>query len=125
MYLEHGHVEDDRNDDEAEGAGIKMFDPELRWNTQVAKQCPQLPDSLKADGSDGEQAHPLATDDRTERQTCKGEPTPPTIRERRVPVFVTKPGPKEDGERGEEDKWGIEKDVSRLGKEGVLEDEEQ
>ena len=125
MYLEHGHVEDDRNENEAKGPGIKMFDPELRWDTQVSKQRPQLPNSLKADGSDGEQAHPLATDDCTERQTCESEPTPPMIRERRVLVFITKPGPKEDRERGEEDERRIEKYVSRLGNEGVLEDEEQ
>jgi hypothetical protein len=37
MYLEHGHVENDRNEDEAEGASIKMSDPELRWDTHVAE----------------------------------------------------------------------------------------
>lgn len=36
MYLEHGHVEDDRDENETEGAGIKMFDPELRRDTQVS-----------------------------------------------------------------------------------------
>ena len=40
-------------------------------------------------------------------------------------VFVAKPSPKEDRERGEEDKWRIEKDVPRLSEKGVLEDEEQ
>jgi len=102
MYLEHGHVEYDRNENEAESAGIKVFDPELWWNTQVSEQRPQLPDSLEADGSNGEEAHPLATDDCTERQACESEPTPPTICERRVLVFVTEPGPKENRERGEE-----------------------
>ena len=105
MYLEHGHVENDRNENETEGAGIKMFDPKLRRDTQVSKERPQLPNSLKADSGDGEQAHPLATDDCTERETSESEPTPPTIREWRVLVFVTKPGPKEDRERGEEDEW--------------------
>ena len=105
MYLKHGHVEDNRNKDEADGAGIKMFDPELWWNTQVAEQRPQLPNSLEADGGDGEQAHPLATDNCTEGQARESEPTPPTIRERCVFVFVTESGPKEDRERGEKDKW--------------------
>jgi len=59
MYLEHGHVEYDRNENEAESAGIKVFDPELWWNTQVSEQRPQLPDSLEADGSNGEEAHHL------------------------------------------------------------------
>ena len=54
MYLEHGHVEDDRNENETEGAGIKMFDPELRRDTQVSKERPQLPNGLKADSGDGE-----------------------------------------------------------------------
>ena len=40
MYLEHGHVEDNWNEDEAEGASIKMSDPKLRWDTHVAKQRP-------------------------------------------------------------------------------------
>jgi len=30
MDLEHGHIEEDRNDDEAESTGAKMFDPKPR-----------------------------------------------------------------------------------------------
>lgn len=40
-------------------------------------------------------------------------------------ILVAEPGPKEDGKRGEEDEWRVEKDVSGLGDKGVLEYDEE
>lgn len=119
--LEHAHVEEDGDDDQAECAGNKVAQPDARGDAEVAEEDPQLIDGAEADGGDSEEADPLAAEGRTERHTGHEEEDPPRLGEGLVLVFVGKADPEEDGERGEEDEGRVEEDVSGLGDETILE----
>ena len=66
MNPEHEHVEEDRDQNEADRACDEVLDPQTRRYAKVAEQQPELPDSGKANCRNREQADPFAADDSSE-----------------------------------------------------------
>lgn len=125
VNAEHGHVEDDGDEDEADRASDEMPDKEPRRDTEVTKKIPELLESAKSNGSDGEKADPLATDDGTKGETSHNEPYPPSLSERLVVILIAEGSPGKGCEGGEEDEGRIEKDMTRLGDHAILEGDQQ
>ncbi len=122
---EHGHVEDDGDEDEADCAGDEMPDEEPRRDAEVAEKIPELLESTETDSGNGEETDPLATDDGAERETGHDEPDPPRLGERLEVVLIAEGSPSECGESGEEDEGGIEEDVTGLGDQAILESDQE
>jgi hypothetical protein len=121
---EHGHVERDRNDDQAEHASEEVLEPQAWCHIPVvAEQDPELEKRQGADPGDGEQANPLDTHSRTEPDTSCGQPEPPRWLEGlggSLFVLVHETCPGESGDGREDDEGRVEEDEARLGDERVV-----
>lgn len=74
MNPKHRHVEKNWHSYEAKRPSHEVLDPQHRRNTEVTEQRPKLEDSRAADGSDCEEAHPLAANHSTETEASKCKP---------------------------------------------------
>lgn len=125
MNTEHGHVEGHGDDNETERTSEEVPDEQSGRNPKVAQEIPELLESTEADGCNGEETNPLATDDGTEGETCHDEPDPPVFSECLVVILIAEACPCEGCEGGEEDEWRIEEDMTGLGNQSILKGDEE
>lgn len=123
--LEHRHVEEERDADEADGAGDKVTEEERHRQPRVAKQEPKLYDCRDADRRHREESDPFARQYRSQGQPDRCQPDPPSLRKRLVSVLVGEAGPAEGGETGEEDEGRVQQDMPGLSDEAVFEGDEE
>lgn len=109
---EHGHVEGDGNNDEAESPSHQVLAPKSHRDVLVvAQKDPELKQSQRAYPGNGEQANPFDADSDTQSQTGHGEPEPPSRLEglgRAKLMLVREAGEGEGGEGSGGDQGGIE-----------------
>ncbi len=125
VKAKHRHVEDEGDQDKAQRTGDEMSEEQFGWDSEVAEEIPELLESAQPNGSDGEEADPLAAHDSAEGQSGHGKPNPPGLGKRLVVILVTESGPGESGKGGEEDERGVEEDVAGLSDHAVFEGDEK
>ena len=124
MNLEHRHIEQDWDEDQAERTGNKVSNPRSGADTQVTKKDPQLFDGRESDCSDGEQPDPFAADNCAECEARKEKPYPPNVGERLAFVLVAERHPEECAQTREEQERRVEEDETRLGDQTVFKGDE-
>lgn len=67
MDLEHGHVEHDRDHNQAKGSSDEVFHKETRGKSQVTQEQPKLMYCAQPNSGNSEESNPFAADDSTER----------------------------------------------------------
>lgn len=128
MDREHGHVEGDGDDDQAEDASEEVFEPDAGGDILgVSEEDPQLEDGERPDPGDGEETDPFDTGGGTKGETSRSQPEPPAGFECVFGsefVLVDEGEPGQAGQCGEDDQWGVQEDQSGLSDESILKGEQ-
>ena len=104
---EHGHIERDGDDNQAEQTGEEVLEPQSRSNgPSISKQHPELQKRQAANPCNGEESNPLYASCSPQTKTGRCKPEPPCRLESlrwTLFVLVCKAGPGECSERGKDD----------------------
>jgi hypothetical protein len=107
MNREHGHIEGDWDNDQAEQASKEVLEPETgSGGPRVSEQDPELHQRQAANPCDCEQTNPLDTSCSSKTKTSLCQPEPPRGLEgllRALLVLVCEGGPCKRGPRSEDD----------------------
>lgn len=125
---EEGEVDDERNDDETNGA-VDEVAPEVGLRLSAVEKTkqahhrvaaldvedtPEVPDNSSADGKECEEADHLAPEGEGKGGACRNHPEPPVAAELAVTLLVEL-DVAEEGERHEENEGGVEENKACLG----------
>lgn len=121
---EHGHVEGDWNDHQAEQTCEEVLEPETgSGGSCVPQQNPELQERQAANPRNGEETNPLDTSCSSETEAGLCQPEPPCGLEgllRTLLVLVCEGGPCERGPGSEDDERRVKKDQAGLSGERIV-----
>jgi hypothetical protein len=104
---EHGHVESNRNDDQAESTGKKVLEPDSSGDVlRVSEQNPKLKSGQGSNPCDREEADPLDAEGSSKSNTRCSQPEPPGRLEsifRAKLMLVLEGSPGKSGHASEQD----------------------
>lgn len=119
MQIEAEHVDDHRNDDQANNSDNQVCSKFNHRHLLVAKFVPQIVCGVETDQSCNKQTNPFDRADAANADTCQEQPDEPFHRPALVSQRVESCPAKRSGKR-EAEEHGIEEDESRNGSVRVL-----
>jgi hypothetical protein len=112
VELEHGHVEENGDKDQAYRSRDKMSHKKTWWDSKVTKEIPQLVQRTDTNSSNSEEADPLAAYDSPKGQPREREPRPPRRSKRFMLVFVAESAPEKYSESGKKNERRVEENIT-------------